>query len=504
MFTKKKIFISYKRDIAPDEPLALKVFAELNKHYDVFIDQTMLVGTKWAKQIEKQLRKSDYLISFISEHSVNSEMVRAEIETSHRLFKKYGKPVILPVRVKYTEQLVYPLSAYLNPINYYLWEKDGDSSDLIKQLHLAINGQVLSSSKPLRKARRSNNKLTEPSPSVTPAVLESPEGTMDPDSKFYIERASDKIALNAIKHGGTTITIKGPRQMGKSSLLNKIIKRTSKLNRKVIYLDFQLVEESTLSNENAFYKQFCRLLTRELGISDNVDKYWSESFGNPQLCTHYVKENILQPLGQPLVIAIDEVEKVFETKFRSDFFSMLRSWHNNRAIYSDSIWKNLSLVLVTSTEPYEFIDKLNQSPFNVGEVLELEDFTFLQVKELNRRHGVPFSPPQESHLFELLGGHPYLTRKALFLVASKRLSVKTMFESATAERGPFGDHLRYHWYRLNESKDLLSGLGQIVNNQKCDEKIFFRLRGAGLIRRENNIITLRNKLYDDYFSMHLK
>ena len=98
MFAKKKIFISYKRDVEPDEPLALSVFAKLSKHYNVFIDQTMLVGARWAKQIEKELRKSDYLISFISEFSVNSEMVRAEIEKSHRLCKKYGKPKILPVR----------------------------------------------------------------------------------------------------------------------------------------------------------------------------------------------------------------------------------------------------------------------------------------------------------------------------------------------------------------------------------------------------------------------
>ena len=52
------------------------------------------------------------------------------------------------------------------------------------------------------------------------------------------------------------------------------------------------------------------------------------------------------------------------------FFSMLRSWHNNRARGGDST--RLNLALVTSTEPYQFIADLNQSPFNVGQVVELD------------------------------------------------------------------------------------------------------------------------------------
>ncbi|MBI2876580.1 MAG: AAA-like domain-containing protein [Candidatus Tectomicrobia bacterium] len=42
---------------------------------------------------------------------------------------------------------------------------------------------------------------------------------MDPQSTFYVERPSDQIALEAIGRQGVTITIKGARQMGKSSLL---------------------------------------------------------------------------------------------------------------------------------------------------------------------------------------------------------------------------------------------------------------------------------------------
>jgi hypothetical protein len=46
--TSARIFISYKRDVAEDEPLALALYEALGKHHQVFIDQTMAVGTRWG------------------------------------------------------------------------------------------------------------------------------------------------------------------------------------------------------------------------------------------------------------------------------------------------------------------------------------------------------------------------------------------------------------------------------------------------------------------------
>ena len=89
-----RIFISYKRNVAPDADVALAVFKSLSEQHSVFIDQTMAVGTVWAKRIEAELAQSDFLISFLSEHSVSSEMVKAEIETAHRLGNEQGHHLV--------------------------------------------------------------------------------------------------------------------------------------------------------------------------------------------------------------------------------------------------------------------------------------------------------------------------------------------------------------------------------------------------------------------------
>jgi hypothetical protein len=198
---------------------------------------------------------------------------------------------------------------------------------------------------------------------------------------------------------------------------------------------------------------------------------------------------------------MDELDSVFDTHFRTDFFGMLRSWHNNRAF--DPIWKQVDLALVTSTEPYYFIENLNQSPFNVGEVIDLQPFTQQQVAELNRRHHTPLAPEQAIQLANLVNGHPYLVRRALYLVASGRMTAAALFAHTTQEQGPFGDHLRSLLTRLSNKPELVDGLRQVLQSQSCSNELFFRLRGVGLVRRIENRVVPSSQLYATFFREHL-
>jgi hypothetical protein len=496
-----RVFISYKRNSDPDEEIALAVFDALGAQHDVFIDQTMPPGTRWADRIDEELGKCDFLITFISAQSINSEMVRAEIEMAHDLAKEHGRPVILPVRVNYKGTFKYPLNVILKPLQWLDWDGPEDTATVIEKLALALAGLPLKPSAP-KVSNYSEPEMPAPLPQAQPLNFEMPEGTMDPESKFYVRRDSDVIAESAIARQGVTITIKGPRQMGKSSLLNRIVARARGQGKRVISLDFQLVGKPSLMNADLFYRQFCSWLTNEVELDDQVQAHWQAPLGNSQLCTSYVSRYILKRLEGPLLLAMDEVESIFETDFRTDFFGMLRCWHNNRATLP--IWKRLDLALVTSTEPYQLIDNLNQSPFNVGEVIDLCDFSSNQLSDLNCRHDRPFSSNENQKLMELLSGHPYLVRRALYLVATGRLAVSDLFAQAADERGPFGDHLRYHLFRLTGKPELVEAMQKVLKHNSCpDEHLFFRLRGAGLVRREGHRVLPRCRLYETYFQEHL-
>src|SRR4029453_7077789 len=117
------------------------------------------------------------------------------------------------------------------------------------------------------------------------APLEMPEGTMDPQSTFYVERPSDHTALQALERQGITINIKAPRQMGKSSLLMRIVDTATRQGKCVALLDFQLFEQAALIDANTFFRQFCTWLTIEADVEDRIDDYWRVPFGSPQRCT---------------------------------------------------------------------------------------------------------------------------------------------------------------------------------------------------------------------------
>ena len=498
-----KVFISYKRNVEPDEPLALRLCEALREHCEVFIDQKMPVGTDWAERIQAELETCDYLIPLLSEHSVHSEMVEAEIRTAHHRRKAgAGKPGILPVRVAYRAPFEYPFSAYLDPLSWAIWESETDTESLIEELLTAIAGGELSIAGSAAKSKivmpPEPVDLPRPRPSADPIRLELPSGTVDPESKFYIAREGDALCQTDIANQGITITIKAPRQLGKSSLLVRTMERAKAADKTMAFLDFQLLDRGTLESPESFFRNFCHWITDELDLADEVDRFWEARLGHVQRCTRYFKRHVLHEVNGPLVLAMDEVDRMFDCPFRRDFFGMLRSWHNSRRPGNE--WKRLDLALVISTEPYLLIDDLNQSPFNVGRVIELDDFTPDQVRDLNARHGRPLSEIQLTRLMSLIGGHPYLVRRALYLIASGQMDTELLMANAARDDGPFGDHLRRHLFRFRDKPDLRQAMAQIVAHNTCsDDLLFFRLRGAGLARRAGSDVVPRYGLYAIYF-----
>lgn len=512
---KIKIFISYKRNVEPDDRIAHQIFEALSAmpSTEVFMDIKMGIGVPWAQRIEQEIKAADFLISFLSQASVQSEMVVAEIETAHHWGKEHGNPKILPVRLNYKNPLEYPLSAYLNPLNWETWKSDSDTAMLVSKLIVSISASQAPAeqapSQAVNPAGEAQEHISFPStqsPSAVPIPsaqpFELPEGTMRPDSAYYIERNSDALALDAIRKHGVTITIKGPRQIGKSSLLMRVMDQAKIEGKGAIFIDFQLFDATTRSDPENFFKRFTQTIVRKLKLPNEINSFWDEGMGHSQLCTEYMEDYILPKLESPILLAMDEVESVFESVFRTDFFSMLRVWHNSRALSSK--WGMIDLALVTSTEPYQFIEDLNQSPFNVGVIVNIEDFTQEQVTQVNECHQQPLSRGQVIDLYDLLGGHPYLTRRAIYLIGANQISYAELMDTASDWNGPFGDHLRYHLFRLQRNPKFVSAMRAITSGAtQIDEDIFHRLRGAGLVKRNDNRVISRCMLYAEFFKEYL-
>jgi hypothetical protein len=498
-----RVFVSYKRDLEPDASLSAALLKALSESHEVFIDRTMPVGTNWAREIDARVRSADYLVLLLSEQAAQSEMVKAEVDIARdRQSETSGRPVILPVRVRFNGALPYPLRAWLDPLQYTMWSGDEDTARVVMDILRVVSGR--SGELPLTGGGEESVQRG-PLPS---APLPPPGGPLEIDDPWYIPHAKLEEAIAVIRRpGGCTVSIKGARQMGKSSLLLRLAAAALDSGRRAVVLDFQMLGSAGIHAGPAeFLRWFSTSVAEQLGSEAPSDADWSGPLSPAQKCSLYFERRILKDIGVGLTLAMDEVDVLFAAPFRDDFFAMLRSWHSARALPTKRLWKKVDILLATSTEPFLFIASAHQSPFNVGLVVEMADWTLEQVGECNRMHGSPLSDSNVTRLHELLSGHPYLTRRALYALTGERppMAAESLFVRASEDGGPFGDHLRNHLLRLSERPELADGFRAILDGTGIEERLFERFRGAGLAKRQAGCIVPRCKLYEAYFRERLR
>lgn len=331
--------------------------------------------------------------------------------------------------------------------------------------------------------------------------LEIPEGQVPLTSPFYVERPPiEKDCYEAITKPNALIRIKAPRQMGKSSLMSRILAEGQNQGYQTAYLNFQLADTEFLSSLDHFLQWFCASVAEELDLEENLEKYWKGVLGSNRKCTKYFKKYLLNHLDTPLVLGLDEVDRVFQhPEVAIDFFGLLRAWHEEGK--NQAIWQKLRLVISHSKEVYIPLN-INQSPFNVGIPIELPELTHSQVDGLIERHNVDLTESQKAEFMDLLGGHPYLVRVALYNIVKGTMTCEELLQSAPTEAGIYYDHLRRHLANLKEDEGLIQALQLVITHDEpveigSDEA--FKLRSMGLVRFQGNAVEPLCNLYRFYF-----
>jgi hypothetical protein len=293
--------------------------------------------------------------------------------------------------------------------------------------------------------------------------------------------------------------------MGKSSVLARLYQHAKDHDCKALYLDFQLLDKDQLRDLDTLLFSLANLIASKLQTNELPDHYWHTKHGSKEKFNQFLVNEVLEHAVTPVVLLFDEVDRLFSCEiYRDDFFSLIRYWHNQRAI--EPLWDSLNIVLGYSTEAFMFITDMNLSPFNVGTDFMLEDFNQNQVEELNRRHGSPIQTAQDmNQIIEFLQGHPFLTRKALYDLVIGQLTISKLISQALNDNGSFSDHLhRYLWW-FNSYPELRTAMKSVIREQTCtSDEVFYRLRSAGLVRGTSRTdVRPRCGLYEQYFKSHL-
>ena len=521
---KSRVFISHRAQ-EPDLSLAKQFYEALDASgHQAFmataganLPSDPRLGENWLSQIDAQLQQCDYFLLLLSPQATVSEMVIEELRRAKELrdSRRDRKPIVLPIRVNcpLSVPLNHDLRSYLQGIGQREWKSPADTSILIQEILSLIrdsgewvatdirieNGEPEES--PEESSPTAYCLLPTPPPQPV-AEPELPSGQVRLASAFYVERVPHEgLCYKEILQPGALIRIKAPRQMGKTSLMARILYHAKEQGYRTVPLSFQHADASVFASLKQLLQWFCARITRKLRLPYQVEDYWTDTYGSKGNCTDYFQDCLLAETDSPLVLGLDEVDRVFQHPIADDFFGLLRAWYEEAGYGDSDLWEKLRLVVVHSTEVYLPLD-IHQSPFNVGLPIELPEFNQQQVQDLTQRHGLNWSSTQVEQLMSIVGGHPYLVRVALYYIATGQLTLDELLQTAPTEAGLYGDHLRRHLWNLQQHPDLATAFAKVVTANEPVELPSvkaFKLHSMGLVQQQGNYVTPRFDLYRHYF-----
>jgi len=240
------------------------------------------------------------------------------------------------------------------------------------------------------------------------SVIFQAGGALPADHPTYVERQADHHALRATLNGDYLHVI-APRQVGKTSLLKRLAARLGEMGWRCAYVDL-----STLMDfpKPAWYAELGKALAESLTpgqtptIANQVD-----------LRCYLLDQALPWPNDQPcIVLFLDEVEGAGKARdagnapFSDTFFSMFRALYNER----DRLPGTLVVALAGTVNPGDLVKDPVISPFNVGQEIDLDDFTLAETRILTGHLvnlGLPLDEAVHQGIYDWTNGHPYLTQR---------------------------------------------------------------------------------------------
>jgi hypothetical protein len=340
----------------------------------------------------------------------------------------------------------------------------------------------------------------------SPVWWSYPDGPVPLDSYLYIERQPiEELMYREVTQPGCVMRIFAPGQMGKTSLILRLLSFADAKGYRTVNLSFSQIDAYCLTDLNKFLRSFCSQIAIKLGIAPNISEHWDEDVGYKLTCSLYFQYYILKESDKPLVLVLSEVERFFEyPHITQEFFALLRCWYEESR--QNNLWKNLRLVVAYSTEQYFCLD-INNSLFNIGLPIRLQEFTQQQVEELARRYGLSWTAGKESaQLISLVGGHPALIQLALYYLHSGATTLLDLIKEAIANGGIYRYHLQQYWVKLLANPGLIRTYTELVTTKESlviDPIHAYKLESLGLITFDGDRVLPRCQLYRTYFAKQL-
>ncbi len=340
-------------------------------------------------------------------------------------------------------------------------------------------------------------------------------GTVQASGGIYLERKADQELLKLCREGAFAYVLTS-RQLGKSSLMVRAAEQLKKEGARPVIID--LTEFGIQVSAEAWYLGLLTTVADSLELDVEVVSWWRslEHFGVTQRLTKFFVEVVLAQVHEPIVIFIDEIDSTLSLPFTDDFYAAIRYLYNARA--QEIPLRRLTFVLIGVATPSDLISDPHRTPFNIGQQVNLTDFTFEEALSLAEglSQTPEENPPVLRWVLKWTGGHPYLTQRLCRTLSEEFRSHWTEAEIDQAVKQTFFGKMSEEDNNLQFVRDMLTKRAldklRVLEDYKeirlskkpvRDEEqspIKAHLKLSGIIKREAGKLLVRNPIYHEVFN----
>jgi len=330
-------------------------------------------------------------------------------------------------------------------------------------------------------------------------------GPLPSESSTYIPREADEQAVTHLRRM-EYITLVEPRQHGKTSLINRLIRQFSSHGYTFAIRDLMAAKSSIVSSSD-WYVALGNWLLRQLPFITRDQR--------PALPTNSASwEDFLAEVAeharianQNVVIVLDEIGALPST-LATDFFSVIRSVYTSRE--NLPFWRHLTFIIAGAFNPQELIQDRTVSNFNVDQRILLPDFDLSQVGQLvaHLRLREELSSKAAELVHYWTDGQPYLTQWLCLALADREdvVSMSNLNAIMCDTIESFFQVDTHHLARIKElaaDPDLLTYVQRITKKPRArlsaalNDKHFRLAHVLGVIKADvKGLCQIRNRIYE--------
>jgi predicted AAA+ superfamily ATPase len=343
------------------------------------------------------------------------------------------------------------------------------------------------------------------------------QGSVQAGDGLYIQRQADDKLLSLCRNRQFAYVL-AARQVGKSSLMNNTINRLKEHGFRSI--NIYIPELGVNVTPEQWYIGLIIQIDEQLELKADVMKWWQDNdhMNMPHRLSRFFREVLLAEIKGPIIIFFDEIDATLSLgPFTDDFFGMIRYLYEARANVPE--FHRLSFVLIGVATPGDLIRDSHRTPFNIGEHVELTDFTFDEVLPLADGFGLRTEDARKVLAWALrwTGGHPYLTQRLCREIAVRGRAQWTEKEVEEVVRVTFLGEMSEKDNNLLFVRDMLTRRapdvlktlltyreirqGKRLVKDEEQSVIKSHLKLSGLICRRQGALRVRNRIYKDVFGL---